>query len=56
MKIIVGSMTITRTTVSATGLSTAPVRPRGTVRIHIDTKAPNMNTSPWAKLMSSMIP
>ena len=31
-------------------------RPSGTVMIHIERKALTMNTSPWAKLISSMIP
>ena len=33
-----------------------PSWPRTLVRTNIDAKAPTMNTSPWAKLMSSMIP
>ena len=30
--------------------------PRMLIRTNIDANAPTMNTSPWAKLMSSMIP
>ena len=46
-----------RTTIEqADGSSMAPVKPEDVVRKNSETKAPTMNTSPWAKLMSSMIP
>ena len=56
MTVIVTNTTTSRKTVSWSGLSIGlSARPR-TLMIHIDTNAPTMNTSPWAKLMSSMIP
>lgn len=36
--------------------STAPVWPKSTVLTNIETNVATMKTSPWAKLMSSMIP
>ena len=41
---------------SSTGSLIAPRCERGTVKSHMLTKEATMNTSPWAKLISSMIP
>ena len=42
-------------TASRTGSSIGPLKPN-VVSSHHDTNEPTMNTSPWAKLISSMIP
>ena len=44
-----------RTTASRRTSSIAPVKPRKVRKLRL-TKAPTMNMSPWAKLMSSMMP
>jgi hypothetical protein len=44
-----------RTTPSTSGSVMAPEKPN-VVSSHHDTNEPTMNTSPWAKLMSSMMP
>ncbi len=57
MTTIVAKTTRTRMPPSLIGSSIGrSSSPSGTVMIHIATNAPTMNTSPWAKLMSSMIP
>ena len=45
----------TRTSIRSTGSWIAPVKP-SVVSSHQHTNEPTMKISPWAKLMSSMIP
>ena len=44
------------TPTSTIGSAIAPVKPRNFVGMKMATNVPTMNTSPWAKLISSMMP
>ena len=53
--IVIAKVTVSSNTICSR-LVAEPSWPRTLVRTNSDTNAPTMNTSPWAKLISSMIP